>query len=562
MALTVYKTKRDFRRTPEPKPARKTSKDAPLFVIQKHAASRLHYDFRLEMGGALKSWAVPKGVPFKKGEKRLAMQVEDHPLDYARFEGTIPEGEYGGGTVMVWDIGRWELLGGDPEAALEEGKLHFKLDGKKLRGEWALVRFKRGGENAWLLLKSGESMRPVSKKRDDESALTGCSMNEIADDKAAVWKTGAGRGTEKTRAKKTRSKEFRKRIATLAKEQRARAAEASADLIARLRKLKSARPAFVSPMKANLVDAPPRGSEWIFELKFDGFRALAVIDRGKSKLLSRNRKSLTKKFPEIAAAVKRVPVKRAVLDGEICALDAEGRPSFQLLQRHEHGEERPPVCYYVFDLLNLDGRDTRALPLADRKALIEPLAAAAGEPVWFSANIEGDPKKLLAEVERRGLEGLIGKRRDSKYEAGRRSGAWIKIKAGREQEFVIAGYTQPQGTRKYFGAILIGFHENGRLVFAGKVGTGFDAKDLGALHARFKKLEQKQCPFADLPAKKGGKWLAGITPAQMKRITWLKPKLVCHVRFAEWTADGKLRAPVYLGLREDKDPREVVRETV
>lgn len=312
---------------------------------------------------------------------------------------------------------------------------------------------------------------------------------------------------------------------------------------------------------AKLVSQPPRSADWIYELKFDGFRALALKDGREVELLSRNEKKLTQKFPEIAEAVGDLPAGHVLLDGEIVALDAKGRSSFQLLQQYELGEERPPLCYYVFDLLHLDGRDMRECLLAERKSTLESLLREARGPVRFSAAIKGDPRALLKEVKARGLEGIIGKKRESRYESGRRSGAWIKLKCVAEQEFVIGGYTAPQGTRRHFGALLVGYHDGAKLKFAGKVGTGFNAALLRTLHARFQELKRPTCPFADLPEKRGGRWSQNITPAGMRKCTWVRPELVCEVKFSEWTQDGKLRQPVFIGLRDDKPVREVVRET-
>ena len=555
MSLREYERKRDFKKTAEPKPrAAKTRSKQLSYVIQKHDASRLHYDFRLELDGALKSWAVPKGVPFAKGDKRLAVHVEDHPLDYANFEGVIPAGQYGGGTVMVWDKGTWECLGGDPREDLASGKLHFALHGEKLDGEWTLVKIRSAEDNQWLLIKSGESTRPISSKRDDESILTQRTMRQIAGDRDAEWQSNRVEKAPRLAAT------LKARIAANA--ERAPSTKATAPPVPRNKKSATAAraPQFVEPMKAKLVDEPPRGSDWIYELKFDGFRALAIKDGKSVEVLSRNQKDLGRKFPEIVAGVRKIAADRAVIDGEIVALDSAGRSSFQLLQAFEMGEERPPICLYAFDLLRLEDDDLTALPLMERKQRLQELLQQPPEPLRFSASIEGDPQKLLSEVKARGLEGIIGKQRDSLYESGRRSGAWIKLKCLNEQEFVIGGFTPPQGTRKHFGAILVGYFEGETLKFAGKVGTGFNTKLLGAIHSRFEKLRRPTCPFANLPEKSGGRWSQNITPAEMRRCTWVEPELVAQVKFTEWTRDDKLRHPVFLGLRDDKPARHVVRE--
>jgi bifunctional non-homologous end joining protein LigD len=312
-------------------------------------------------------------------------------------------------------------------------------------------------------------------------------------------------------------------------------------------------------MKAMAVEDLPKGDDWIYELKFDGVRALAIRQGRAIELISRTEKNFTTKFPEVAAALKELPGKEAVLDGEIVALDEEGRPSFQLLQAREMSGERPPIFYYVFDLIQLDGKDLTGVPLLKRKALAKALVANLPDTVRFSASIQADSDRVLKEMKARGLEGVIAKRKDSKYEIGRRSGAWVKFKWTSEQEFVIGGYSEPRGTRAYFGALVVGYYEGKRLKFAGKVGTGFDERMLKSLHQKFQKLIRRDCPFVNLP-EKTGQFGRGLTAAEMKRCTWLRPELVCEVRFAEWTRDGHLRQPAFLGLREDKKGEEVVRE--
>lgn len=325
-----------------------------------------------------------------------------------------------------------------------------------------------------------------------------------------------------------------------------------------VRKAGSAK--FVEPMKAKLQEEPPAKGDWIYEIKFDGFRALAVKNGRGVELLSRNEKDFGLKFPDVAAGVSKLKASSLVIDGEIVALDAEGRSSFQLLQRVEIGAKRPPIRYYAFDLLHLDGQDLRQLPLELRKAHLKDLLGRSDKVLLYSADIGNDPCKLLENARSRGLEGIIGKRRNSPYESGYRTGTWIKLKCLNEQEFVIGGYTQPQGSRKHIGSILAGYYENGHLKFAGKVGTGFNAASLQNLHDQLQKLRHSSCPFSDLPEKRAGRWAQNITPAEMNRCTWVAPELVCQVRFTEWTRDGKLRHPVFLGLREDKDAKEVVRE--
>ena len=328
-----------------------------------------------------------------------------------------------------------------------------------------------------------------------------------------------------------------------------------------LAKLPAGKPRFIPPMKPRLLEKPPTAGDWVYELKFDGIRLIAVKNGDKVNLISRNGNELAARFPEVAEAVRALPVTDCVIDGEVVALDEKGGSSFQLLQAREMEGRQAPIYYYVFDLLQAAGKNLTSLPLERRKALLQTLCDGAAEPIRFSGEIGGDPHALLREVKRLGLEGVIGKQRGSVYEADRRSGAWIKLKCVNEQEFVIGGFTPPQGARKHFGALLVGYYEKKRLLFAGKVGTGFDTKMLASLHKRFKAEKRDDCPFADLPSKQGGQWVQGITPAMMRQCEWVNPVFVCQVKFAEWTRDGKLRQPVFLGLREDKKATEVARES-
>ncbi|MEY2490543.1 MAG: bifunctional non-ous end joining protein LigD [Verrucomicrobiota bacterium] len=567
MGLTEYKKKRNFAVTAEPKggkPLPKLVKGASRFAIQKHDASRLHYDFRLEMDGVLKSWAVPKGLPWEKGEKHLAVEVEDHPIEYADFEGVIPAGQYGGGTVMLWDRGNYHVYGEEPVKALREGRLHLVLDGEKAKGEWALIRTRmEAGKPQWLLLKSGTSVRPISKKRDDQSVKTGRTMAQIAAQRDAEWQSNRddkSKSTLKSRVNAAlKKKDDRADKAKPKKERGRRRAPSLPEK--ELAKLPAGKPRFIPPMKPRLLETPPTAGDWIYELKFDGIRLIAVKKGDKVNLISRNGNELAGRFPEVADAVRALPIEDCVIDGEVVALDEKGRSSFQLLQAREMEGRQSPIYYYVFDLLQAAGKNLTGLPVERRKAFLAALCEGTADSIRFSGEIGGDPPALLREVKRLGLEGIIGKQRGSIYEPDRRSGAWIKLKCVNEQEFVIGGFTPPQGARKYFGALLVGYHEKKRLLFAGKVGTGFDTKMLASLHKRFKAEKRDDCPFADLPSKQGGQWIQGITPAMMRRCEWINPVFVCQVKFAEWTRDGKLRQPVFLGLREDKKPTEVVRES-
>jgi bifunctional non-homologous end joining protein LigD len=574
MGLTQYKRKRNFARTSEPKGGKPRPKKLPgasRFVIQKHDASRLHYDFRLQMDGVLKSWAIPKGLPWKQGEKHLAVEVEDHPIEYENFEGVIPQGNYGGGTVMVWDRGTYYVYGEQPLQSLREGKLHLVLDGEKAKGEWALVRIRGGeGKNQWLILKAGSSAKPISKKRDDQSVKSGRTMKQIAKDRDAEWESDRAHPKIRPDSQPGSASHKKKVREKSGDEPRARR-RASAWFGSQLRGLPSAKARFIEPMKPRTLEKPPPSGDWVYELKFDGIRAIAVKIENEVRLMSRNGNDLGARFPEIVAAVKNLPVAECVIDGEVVALDEEGRSSFQLLQAREtlvtarvrptgEEEKKSPIYFYVFDLLQLEGKSLISLPLEQRKKFLEQLCADAGEPIRFSGEIGGDAQALLKEVKRRGLEGIIGKQRDSVYEPGRRSGAWIKLKCVNEQEFVIGGYTPPGGSRKHFGAILVGYYKDKRLLFAGKVGSGFTSKSLSMLHKKFREEARDDCPFADLPSKHNGQWVQGITPSMMRKMHWVNPTFVCQIKFAEWTRDGKLRQPVFLGLREDKRASEVTRE--
>jgi bifunctional non-homologous end joining protein LigD len=549
-SLTEYARKRNFKKTLEP-PAEPARGSKNRFVIQKHDATRLHYDFRLEMGGVLKSWAVPKGIPYSKGDKRLAVHVEDHPVSYIHFEGSIPKGQYGGGTVMVWDHGTFSTNSNTPVQDLESGKLHFTLKGKKLDGDWYLVRL-RGGDQ-WLLIKGSEEMKPVSKKSDVTSALSGKTMQQLSRN-GAIWESKRQPSRARLSAVASAKADMQEGRFLIPRNGTVQARQAAS-------KAKLPAAEFIEPMKARLVSAPPDSGDWIYEIKFDGYRAMAFKNGAAVRLFSRNEKEFGKKFPEIVDAVASVKAGEAILDGEIVALDTQGVSSFQLLQMVEIGE-RPPLYYYAFDLLQLDGKDLRRSSLIERKAQLEKILKNSPGAIRFSASLGDDAQQLLKQVAKLGLEGLIGKRADSRYEPGKRSGAWIKLKSRREQEFVIGGYTDPGGARSHFGALLVGFYDHKQFKFCGKVGTGFNTKLLRSLHARFNALQQPDCPFVNLPELRGSRYSPRITAREMKKCHWVRPELVCQVAFSEWTRDDKLRQPAFLGLREDKDAGEVVRERV
>ena len=585
MGLKEYKAKRNFRATPEPAGKVFASRPGSLFVVQKHDATRLHYDFRLELEGVLKSWAVPKGFPTQKGEKHLAVQVEDHPLDYADFEGTIPEGNYGAGTVMVWDFGEYEVFGADPLGQLQSGKLHFVLQGRKLKGEWTLVRMKSRGDEEkpqWLLLKSGDDVKPFSKSAETKSAVTQRTLDQIARQKDREWQSKRSIHEPKKSTRVSRSDRIGGRDtaaaprsarlvgATVLRERPKppttairidRESKSDQPWARELKGCPRETPGFVPPMKALLVDKLPAGADWLYEIKFDGVRALAIKRGRELRLVSRAEKELNSRFRPIVEVFGELAAHDAVLDGEVVAVDANGRPNFQLLQSyHMVPGRKPPLLYYVFDVLNLEGRNVRGLPLERRKQIVESLIRGLSDQVRISSSIDASSREVMRQMQARGLEGLIAKRRNSTYEPDRRSGAWVKFKWSQQQEFVIGGYTQPQGARNFFGAILVGFYQDGKLLFAGKVGTGFDEKLLKSLYALFRARVQPECPFANLPENIPGARGRGMTASEMRKCIWLKPELVGEVRFAEWTRDNHLRQPAFLGLREDKGAAEVVRE--
>ena len=552
MALREYKRKRNFRQTPEPAGTIKAHAGGKQFVIQKHAARRLHYDFRLELDGVLKSWAVPKGPSLDPQVKALAVEVEDHPLEYADFEGVIPEGQYGGGTVMVWDRGTWQPTG-DANQGLRKGKLDFQLDGERLHGRWTLVRMHRqpgdGNRNNWLLFKRDDAAaRPESKldvkARKTKSVVTGRTMKQIAAAEDRVWDSDKPSSQEKHNGRPAKSS---RKTSVKKKPQKHdwNAGELTGAKPGPLPKL-------IRPQLATLVAQIPRGDEWLHELKFDGYRLLAWIDHGQVELRTRNGNDWTDRFPSIAEALRILAVGSAILDGEIVALDESGGTDFQRLQNWmQHGDDKSLV-YYVFDLPYLDGCQLFDTPLVERKQVLARILETgfpsnAGQ-VRYSDHIQGQGRQVLQRACRSIMEGVVSKRSDSPYIQGRTK-SWVKTKCLQRQEFVIGGYTQPSGSRTGFGSLLLGYYEEGRLVYCGNVGTGFTHDSLRQIHRRLKALHSEASPFDPPP---------GMPRRQ--RPTWVKPELVGEVEFSEWTEDGMLRHPSFQGLREDKPAREIKRE--
>jgi bifunctional non-homologous end joining protein LigD len=629
MALEEYKRKRRFEDTPEPA-GEVAAKAGHRFVVQKHEATRLHYDFRLEMEGVLKSWAVPKGPSLDPADKRLAMMVEDHPVSYFDFEGNIPEGNYGAGSVMVWEVGTWQPLspvplngkyvpGTEAEAVtmLAKGDLKFRLNGKRLRGDFALIKMRgrRPGSkgNEWLMIKKHDDhvVEGYDAEDIDESVLSGRSMAEIAGDAgSAEWKSRpAGRGklkaawladaVAKLDKKKAAEKEPKKKLNTentgahrgkqadkskangddkkdksVASGNMAPTKNSSVSPVPSVLKaldlsspssqqspspVKRPMPTTIHPMLAESVDQPFDGDDWLFEIKWDGYRAVAFIEKGKVRLVSRNQNDLTPRYPELKDLPQLVRAQTAILDGEVVALDENGRASFSLMQQRtgfRPGGRRAaekadvPVLYYAFDLLYLDGYDWRRVALEERKRKLESLLIA-GDSLRYSDHYAKQGKALFELARQKGLEGILAKRRDSFYQE-RRSNEWQKIKITHRLECVVGGYTEPEGTRAHFGSLVLGLYDDKkRLIHVGQVGSGFDQNLLEEIWKLLRKLETKKNPFfRDVEA--------------LRKTVWVKPELVAEVEFAEWThgtsadTSPKLRAPVFMGLRDDKEPEECV----
>jgi bifunctional non-homologous end joining protein LigD len=505
MALDRYRQKRKFDRTPEP-PGKEIAEVGRVFCIQRHDASRLHYDLRLEVGGTLKSWAVPKGPSLDPAVKQLAVLVEDHPIEYASWEGNIPKGNYGAGSMMLWDAGHFEVLGdGEAESQIERGDFKIRLHGEKLRGEFAVVRMKdrkTGGESRdWLLI-----------KKKDAFARTGYDIEQHA------WSVKTGRTQH----------------------------EIAEDLSPRA---EAPMPDKIEPMLAQLAHEVPRGEGWLHEVKWDGVRSMAFVSDS-LRLTGRKGNDITAQYPELAAIRDQVGARTAILDGEIAVLDDKGRPSFERIQPRimasgasaiaQLARSRPAV-YFAFDLLYLDGRDLRGLALEERKKRLRSVVTESAL-VRVSEGFDDGPA-LLAAAKKQGLEGIVAKRANSFYES-RRSPDWVKVKAVTEQEFVICGFTE--GERDYFGALLLGVYDQRKLKFAGSVGTGFDRALMKKIHESLKPLAVAKSPFAE--------------PVKLPQpIHWVRPELVATVKFLEWTEEGRLRAPVFVGLRADIEPQECVR---
>ncbi len=576
MALQTYWKKRDFGVTAEPR-GKAGKRGGNAFVIQKHAATRLHYDLRLELDGVMKSWAVTRGPSLVPGEKRLAVQVEDHPIEYNKFEGTIPKGEYGGGTVMIWDRGTWTPEE-DPHKGLKKGRLNFRLEGTKLHGSWHLVRMhKRPGEKRdnWLLIKSDDEFARGAKDPDileeeDMSATTGRSMDEIAHAEDAVWhsnrpaKENAARlqrakpakvvkartakaKTAKAKSARPKAKRARK-TTTKAKASKRKAKKAKSDPVPGARPARL--PDFIPPCLALLGTAAPDGADWIHEIKFDGYRMQARIDGSDIRLLTRKGLDWADKFAPIAKALERLPVEQAIIDGELVSEDDNGHTSFSKLQQDLKDGNDEDFIYYVFDLLYRDGEDLTPAPLEARKQALADLLADSDIPqVRLSEHFTEPGSVLLKHACEIGLEGIISKRRDAPYRPGR-GGDWIKAKCSDRQEFVIAGYAPSTVDPRAIGALILAFNRDGQLHYAGRVGTGYTHKVARELWKKLQPLRIDKPPFATKP----------VEETRARNAQWVEPKLVAEVDLRGWTHGERVRQASFQGLREDKSAKEVVRE--
>lgn len=533
--LDEYRRRRDFAATTEPRGAQPSRSKSRRFVVQKHAARRLHYDLRLEVDGVLKSWAVTRGPSLDPRDKRLAVEVEDHPIDYGDFEGVIPEGLYGAGTVMLWDHGEWEPDDAttDVDSDLAAGKLKFSLHGRRLKGGWMLVRMR--GRNSkerrhnWLLVKENDrAAKPGDGDRTVESyersVVSRRTMRGIANARERVWQPDA-------KAARTGASV---RGATRSKRERAAAASL---------------PEVVAPQLATRVEAPPRGSGWVYEIKFDGYRLACRLAAGKVTLSTRNGKDWSRRFSTLARSARAIAADQALIDGEAVVLDGHGRTDFGALQAALSRRDTENVVYMAFDLLHLDGEDLRALPLVERKARLEALLASVSDgSLRYSEHVEADGPTVLAAACDLALEGMICKRADAPYRSGR-GRDWLKVKCGEREEFVIVGFTLPKGrSRSGLGALALATHEDGRLAYAGRVGTGFDARMRDRLRAALDPIEIEQPP------------LEGTTATERRGVRWVRPQLIAEIAFAGWTSEGRVRHASFQGLREDKTPAEVERE--
>lgn len=546
MGLEKYNAKRDFNKTAEPKSGKSSDKNKLLFVIQKHDASHLHYDFRLEMEGVLKSWAVPKGPSTDPKTKRLAMMVEDHPFDYRTFEGIIPKGEYGGGTVIVWDQGTYEpiepIKGKKAQEKhlleqLKSGSVKIKLHGEKLEGEFALVKTHGMAENSWLLIKHKDEFAFVKDiTKQDKSVISDQTLAQVEKNSDQVWHSNQ---TDEARVK--------------AKPEQGGKSEK--ELVKKASKSKI--PTGMKPMLATLVDEPFDDPDWQYEVKWDGYRALAFLNKGEVELLSRNNKSFNEKFYPIYELLKTFEIN-AVFDGEILVLNDKGISNFGDLQNWR-SEADGELVFYVFDIIWYDGKDLKDLPLYQRQEILAKVLPEDDDRIRISKVFDASGIDFYRAAEKMGLEGIIAKKKDSTYAANYRSKEWLKVKVHKRQEVIIAGYTKNADTSKPFSSLLLGVYVDSALQYVGKVGTGFSMKLQKEMMEQFEPLVIKESPFEEIPdVNKPSRFRPNPPKA---KATWLKPELVCEVAFAEVTSDGVFRHPSFEGMRIDKKPKDVVRET-
>ena len=537
--LAEYNAKRDFAKTPEPRGEAAKAKGEARFVVQKHDATRLHWDLRLEIDGVYKSWAVTKGPSPDTDIKRLAVRTEDHPISYGTFEGTIPKDEYGGGTVMLWDRGTWAPIEGKSAKDIEKGHLHFILHGERMKGEWLLIRLKKKpGEKRenWLLRKLDDEFAEEGDalvERELTSVLTGRSMAEIEADKQGEYSLEDKSGD----AFMAQMEKASKRNSARAKASRKRAAQSDAKL-----------PGFRNPQLATLVDDVPAGNGWMHEIKFDGYRAMIAAKGGEVRVYTRSGKDWTDKFAPLVGVLAELDLPPCLIDGEIVATDAKGNPDFSTLQqvlKRGHGAQGADdaLQFHAFDLLELQGEDLTALTNIERKERLEALLADAQPPIHVADHVIGAGEKLYDAMCRAGQEGIISKKIDASYRHARSKG-WLKVKCTRRQEFVIIGWKKSGAKGRPFSSLLLAQHEGDVLVYKGNVGTGFSGDDLDMLAAKMKRLERKTPP-------------AEVDKASSRGVTWLTPRLVAEIAFAEFTADGNVRHGSFLGLRSDKEAEEV-----
>jgi bifunctional non-homologous end joining protein LigD len=567
MGLAEYKKKRSFDETPEPTGG-KSSGSKLQFVVQKHDASRLHYDFRLELKGVLKSWAIPKGPSLNPADKRLAMLVEDHPFDYKDFEGIIPEGNYGAGTVIIWDEGTYEPVEDLKDKkeqekhlthAFHKGSMKIRLYGKKLKGEFALVQTKSRGENSWLLIKHRDEFSSGSDIREEDTSVrSGVTIDELAADKnAKQWKSNRTEENEngvkkeiagKSKAPKTKSGSKSVR-STNSKSKNT----ATADLLAGIQGKKRQKfPEDIEPMLATLVDEPVEGEDWLYEVKWDGYRAMSYQRKGSVTLRSRNNKDFNKKFYPVHDALRDLNLN-AVLDGEIVVINSKGEPDFNALQQWR-SEADGQLVYYVFDLLWLEGYSLQSVPLKERRKLLSYLIPQEGL-IRLSENFEVSGNEFFRQAEKLGLEGIMAKKASGHYIPGVRSKEWLKIKTEQHQEAVIGGYTRNENSNKQFSALLLGVFDNGEFVSIGPVGTGFTAKTQSEILEKLRPLVTKECPFNVVPDyNKPSRFRPNPPKAE---VTWVKPEIVVEVAYRAKSNDGAMRHPSFRGLREDKRAERV-----